>query len=117
VCGDNHGGFVTTIGDTVIVNCGSTMRRTVAQLDYQPQVHILYDDKTVKSVNLDTSNDVVSDRHKQKRVETDNRISAFVDTLVTDVELSLSFPANVHRFMESNNVEDSVREVILEDMV
>ena len=115
VCGDNHGGFVTTVGNTVVINCGSTMRRTVAQLDYQPQVHLLYDDKTVESINLDTSKDVVSDKHKQKRVDREDRIAAFVDTLSLGGEINLSYQENMMRALV--DVEEEVKAVIVEEMV
>jgi len=86
-------------------------------MDYQPMVHILFDDKTVKSVPLDISKDVVSDVHKQKRVQKDDRISAFVDTLTEDVEISLSYQSNMRKHMEVNCVPEDVCQVILEEMV
>jgi len=116
VAGDNHGGFVTTVGDTVVVNCGSTMRRTVAQMEYTPKMHLLFDDKKVESIEFDTSKDVVSAEHKEDRVEKEDRINAFVETLTEDVDISLSYRHNIERYIEANKVEENVKQILLEEL-
>jgi len=116
VAGDNHKGFVTKVDDTVIVNCGSTMRRNVGQINYQPCVHVIFDDKTVESIPLDISKDKISTEHKDKTVEKEDRIDAFVETLKEDVEISLSFQSNLERYMEANDVEQPVKDLIMETL-
>ena len=56
VCGDNHSGFEYESDDGVrVFNCGTFMRRTVKDAEYQPRVGIVFEDATVVPYELDTS--------------------------------------------------------------
>lgn len=57
--GDNHTGFLTSIGPlhTVLFNGGTFIRRKSDELDYKPCVGLLHDDGHVTMHFLDTSND------------------------------------------------------------
>ena len=57
VYGDNHKGFLTKVGNTTIFNCGTLMRRKSDEIDYKPQVGLLYSDGTVEPHYLDISKD------------------------------------------------------------
>jgi hypothetical protein len=44
VFGDNHSGFLASrrAGDTAVLNCGTLMRRTTAEVKYSPAYGVLY---------------------------------------------------------------------------
>ena len=62
IFGDNHQGFVTTIGQTHIMNCGSLIRLKSDQIDYKPQVGLLYSDGSIQSYYLDITTDKFIDK-------------------------------------------------------
>jgi hypothetical protein len=58
--GDNHKGFLLpakTDADTVIINCGTLLRRTIKEIDYEPFVGLVHDDRSVTKHFLDVSAD------------------------------------------------------------
>lgn len=115
VAGDNHKGFCTTVDDTVVVNCGSMMRRTAEQENYSPRCYILYDDKTAEPVYLPIEDDVFTREHRDAQKERDERVEAFVSHL-KDIEVDLSFEVNMDRFIAANKVDSEVSTLIREAM-
>jgi hypothetical protein len=58
VYGDNHKGFLTKVGETFVLNCGTLMRRRSPELGHKPQVGLLYESGDVRIEYLDTSQDI-----------------------------------------------------------
>lgn len=119
LCGDNHQQFVVDSGDQLLVNPGSLMRRTIAQVDHTPAVY-LYDteDQSLEEIFLDcpSSEEAISREHKEQIEMHEKRASVFVSRLEDDYEVGLSFQENVERFLKENEPGDSVEELVLESL-
>ena len=115
VAGDNHKGFSQTVGDTVIVNCGSMMRRSSDQENYKPRAYILYDDKTAEPFCLPIQSDVFSREHRDEKNAKDARVEAFVNRL-QDIEVELCYETNMTRFCKANKVDKEIIIILQEAM-
>lgn len=111
VFGDNHKGFIASTPNCTVFNCGTFMRRASDEIGYKPQVGLLYDDGTVKSHHLDTSQD---------KIEVIEKTAANNELDITDfmAELNelggdvLDFETAIKRYVENYGVTKPVREVI-----
>ena len=119
VSGDNHQNFMFQDGRRYLYNAGSLMRMTAGQLDHRPEVGI-YDTETktleMVKVPIRPAEEVLSREHIEEAKERDERLEAFVKSLKTDYGLELSFRRNLEEFFKANEVRESVRELILENM-
>lgn len=57
IFGDNHKGFITSVGGVHVLNCGGMMRRRSDEMDYRPQVGLIYESGRVQPYRLNTSED------------------------------------------------------------
>ena len=115
VAGDNHEGFVTEIAGKLIINCGSTMRRSADQEFYHPAIYLLYEDLSVDVIEIPIKNDVFSTEHIEAKQDRDLRIESFVRKLKDDMgSVELSFEKNMEQFLLQNNIEESVVQLIKE---
>ena len=115
--GDNHETFTERIGDTLLVNPGSFMRSTASQIDHRPSVFLWNaDDNEIEQVYLPCDKKAVSREHIEVRAERDERIEAFVSRLNHNVEIGLSFDANVSAYLAKNRVSKGVQTLIREAM-
>lgn len=114
VFGDNHQGFTTSFrkgkGMVTIVNCGVAIRRTRAEIDYQPRCYVLFDDMSVKAVKLPTENDIITEQ--EVREKGNEKLQAFVETLLKQTEVSLSFTYNLKRLLEELEPEPAVKTLL-----
>jgi DNA repair exonuclease SbcCD nuclease subunit len=114
--GDNHGGFVESVGDTTVVNNGSLFRLTSNQINYQPSVWVLYDDGSVESIDVPVENDKISREHLEVKEIKDERIKDFVEGLKSGVDIAhdLNFIENLKVHLKANDIDDSVVELLEE---
>lgn len=113
--GDNHNPFVSEHKGRVLVNPGSLMRTTAAQINHKPRVYLWWaETNKVKPVYLPIEKGVVSRKHIEQEEERDERIDAYVEHMKTDYEIGFSFEGNLERHIEINKVGERVRNKIWE---
>ncbi len=113
VYGDNHKGFITKIGYTTIINCGTLMRRASDEIDYKPMVGLLYEDKTVKPYYLDISKDQHLESTDMEEVD-DIDMADFIQELAALGDSALDFTKAIQRYMRKNKTRKKVKDIILE---
>lgn len=107
--GDNHRGFVYKN----IVNVGGFIRRNIDEVNYKPQVGLLYSDGSVGVHHLDTSEDAWEDFAFEKKESVTDEISALVEVLdALDTE-TLDFQEAVAEYIEKHNLPSRVCKIIL----
>lgn len=113
VSGDNHQTFVERVGNQLLVNPGSFMRTTAAQIDHKPCVFLWRaSDNEIEQVFLPIEKNVISREHIDLENEKDERIESFVSRLKDNVEITLSFKSNLDRFVNKNKVREGVQKII-----
>jgi DNA repair exonuclease SbcCD nuclease subunit len=111
--GDNHQTVVNTYGNQLLVNPGSMMRMTADQIDHKPCVFLWYaENNTVEQVFLPIEEGVISREHLIVKEERDKRIDAFISRLDGSYETTVSFEQNLEMFFQTNEVENSVKQII-----
>lgn len=117
VTGDNHNPFVAEYEGRLLVNPGSMMRMTAAQVDHKPRVYLWYaEDNTVEPVYLPIEKGVVDRGHIEVKEQREERMTAFVERLKDDYEVGFSFVKNLEEFFRTNKVRPLVKEKVMEAM-
>ena len=113
VTGDNHVGFVTRRGGSLLVNPGSMMRMTADQKDYHPACYLYYAiSNEVVPAYFPIQPNVHSTEHLDKVQERDARIAAYIERMEQDWKVGFSFRANLEAFFTENKVTEQVRKII-----
>jgi len=116
VTGDNHQSFYQYVDEKqsrVLVNPGSLTRQTADQIDFQPRVALWYEkENDIVWVNISVRKDAVTREHLEKTEQRNARIEAFVNRLNDDWRATMSFEDNLGLFFKTNNVRESVKEII-----
>lgn len=113
VTGDNHKTFVEEYQGRLLVNPGSILRMTAAQIEHKPCVFLYYaETNTVEKVYLPTEKDVLSREHLDEKEERTNRIEAFISGLDIDWDSGISFESNLGTFLQKNKVSKKVKSII-----
>jgi predicted phosphodiesterase len=125
VSGDNHLPFVAEYKGRILVNPGSMMRMTAAQIDHKPRVY-LYDAKSnsVEPVFLPIEEEVVSRKHIEEKQERERRakefndiqVQAYINKVKGQEGGSISFKKNMEKYFGNNEIEDEVKQKIMEKM-
>lgn len=115
--GDNHTPFVETYEGRILVNPGSLMRQTAAQIDFKPRVY-LWDSKTntVEPVYIPIVEGVVSNDHIVNERIKNERLEDFVNKLDSGQDFDLDFASNVKEYIERNEVVPHVAEIVLKSL-
>lgn len=118
VTGDNHQGFCHGTKDKCLVNCGSLMRATTAQINHKPTICI-YDtlDKQLRQYQIPVKPiEEVMDLSKVEEEKKKNKeLEAFVAGLKDEVQIEgLDFAKNLKTYLTKNKVECGVRRIIKE---
>lgn len=115
VSGDNHQTFVEEYNGRLLVNPGSFMRTTAAQIDHKPCV-FLWEAKTngIEQVFLPIEKNVISRDHIDLKKQRNERIDAFIDKLEDDVEIGFSFEKNMTEYLSKNKIPKDVEKIIWE---
>jgi len=115
VYGDNHKGFQTKIGDTIIFNCGTLMRRKSDEINYKPQVGLLTKDFEMIPYYLDTS----KDKHletKTNEPEKNLDMSQIIKELRKLGKSKLDFADAVEMYIKAGKANERVNELLLKAM-
>jgi len=116
VFGDNHKGFNCVDNGVNVMNCGTFYCRTVAEVDYNPQVGLLCDDGSIIAHKLDVSKDVFLHRDEDKRIIDQSVFARVVGQLSELGADSLDFRKAVFLALEANEVSEDMRRVVIESM-
>lgn len=113
--GDNHNPFTAEYKNRVLVNPGSIMRSTAAQIHHKPRVYLwCASTNKVEPIYLPIKKGVVSRDHIEQQEEQDERRNAYVARMKTDYEISFSYEGNLEKHIKENDVEKEVEERIWE---
>lgn len=115
VSGDNHLPFIERTENQVLINCGSLTRQSASQVDYKPAVWLLMRD-TLEPIPmyLPIKEEYCVRDHLQASEDKEQRISAFVESLSDEIEVSLSFEKTVEELLSKNEVKTETKEIIEE---
>ena len=109
--GDNHNPFVSEYKGRILVNPGSITRTTAAQINHKPRVYLWFDKTNkVEPVYLQISKGVVSREHIEEEGKRDERLCSYVKHMKTDYEIGFSFEGNLERHIETNKVNEEVKD-------
>lgn len=108
-CGDNHLGFYKKYDDeTFLINCGTVCRHTSDLISYQPKVYLLVDTELgykIKAMPIDTSKDLITDRHLVQAKNNAVRSEVVIRTLQNVSDISLSYEETLKKFAKNTICE------------
>ncbi|MGD8707135.1 MAG: metallophosphoesterase family protein [Nitrosopumilaceae archaeon] len=109
VSGDNHKTFVQECQGRLLVNPGSMLRLTAAQIDHRPCVFLYNaENNTVRPEYFPIKKSSVVRDYIDIEKEHSNEMDAYVDRLNDNEEIGLSYDSNMKKFLQKNNIEKSV---------
>ena len=111
--GDNHQTFTHEENNRILVSPGSFMRTTAAQIEHRPCIYLWFaKDNKIEPLYLPIEEGVVTREHIEHSEERDRRVDAFLTRLKDDIELKLSFRANLESYMKLNDVRGAVQAIV-----
>jgi DNA repair exonuclease SbcCD nuclease subunit len=111
--GDNHQTFTEEYNGRLLVNPGSMLRTTAAQINHRPCVFLWYaKTNTVEQVFIPIEEGVISRAHLESTEKRNERIDAFISYLKTDFEIGLSVEKNIELFYQNNRIRGNVKKII-----
>lgn len=118
VFGDNHKGFLTRIPrdtvDTAVLNNGTMMRRTTAEVSYHPQYGLFFSDGTIERVLFDTNDDILIVPDKAEEIEINSeQFHAYLSGLRGLEAGAIDYREQVLRVLEERKVKNEVKAHIL----
>ena len=120
VSGDNHQSFSISSGKKHLVNCGSLMRMTTAQLVHKPCVYI-YDteDRTIEKhyIPIEPAEKVFDLSTIEKEKKENKELEAFVSRLKDNVKIDgLDYAKNLKNYISENgeNIGQGTLDIIKE---
>jgi len=120
VSGDNHQFFTSEYQGRHLLNLGSLLRSTSAQIDHKPKVAIFDTDTNtyelfdvpIKSAPIVFNLDEIKSKNKIA-LETD-KIKEYISLLSNkDEKTTYDYVNNLHEFMEQNQTNDVVKEIVV----
>lgn len=114
IFGDNHSGFITTFGHSIIFNCGTLLRRKSDEASYRPQVGLIYSDGGMVPHFLDISQDILDDTRHEPSPQGDLDAEQFMEQLTGLSQTSLDFRDALEHYLTDNKVREDVRQVLIE---
>ena len=113
ITGHNHTPFIIEDEGRLLVNPGSLMRTTAAQIDHKPRVYLYYaEDNTVEPVFVPIEDNVITREHIDTTEHRDGRIDAFISRLSDEVETGLSFEHNLESYFSKNRIRQGVQDLV-----
>lgn len=111
--GDNHQTFVEKYDGRLLINPGSLMRMTTAQIEHKPCIFLWYaDTNEVEQRFIPIKDNVFNLEYLENEKKRNNRINAFIEKLNTDWNIDVSFKENLKRFFKSNKINDDIKDII-----
>lgn len=120
VSGDNHQSFIQSHKGRYLINCGSMMRSTIAQVDHKPFV-VLFDtdkpdDLEIIKIPIAMPKKVFDLQKKGDKKEVDANLNAFCSGLSKSKEMGLVIEDNLLEYYKENKIEKDLIEIIEENM-
>lgn len=116
IFGDNHKGFMTTVGETTVFNCGTLMRRKSDEVDYEPQVGLLLKSGEIVPHYLNTK----EDKYLDVQGNIDDKDELDMKSFFRELELlghtELSFVDACKRYFAAKKVVRETRMILLNAM-
>lgn len=115
--GDNHKPFVAKKAGRLLINPGSMMRTTAAQIEHKPRVYLWYaQENSVEPVYLPIEKNVISREHIDIAEERSDRMDAYLERLKNDVEIQLSFENNIENYFQKNRTQLPIKQKVFAAM-
>jgi len=113
VSGDNHQSFIVEYQSKILINCGSLMRSSISQINHRPFIVSYYKGKYEKIMIPIKDSEEVFAMEKAELQKADNeKLESFIAGLNDQKEIGLDFETNLLSYVEKNNVEKSVVDII-----
>ncbi len=115
--GDNHQGFIvdSKLQKKHLFNPGSLMRSKVDQLEHEPFIIIFDTDTSTYEkimVPIEPADKVFNIEKVVKEKAKDQNLEAYVSGMLESKEIGLKLEDNLNTFMDKNQTEQSVREIL-----
>jgi DNA repair exonuclease SbcCD nuclease subunit len=111
--GDNHNPFITEYKGRILVNPGSMMRMTAAQMLHKPRVYKWFaNTNKVETVYLPIDKNVVSRIHIENKQEQDGCMEALASCVTSSFEIGPLFEKNLEEYFIANKTKKPVRDKI-----
>lgn len=115
VSGDNHHHFRVNTGGKTLVNCGTTFRTKITEIDHKPVCYIYDDDSKKLTPHFIPIEPNVFDVDKVKSKEEKNKeLASFIEGLSQHKEMGLHFEDNLREYCLKNKIDKSIVEIIEE---
>lgn len=119
VSGDNHHFFIANQGNRYLINCGSLMRSTIAQLNHIPKV-VLFDIDTrtyeIYNIPIEPISEVFNLNKIKEKKEKIERFDAFVKGLNESKNMTFSFQDCLNDYIKENEISEEIQQIIMEAM-
>jgi len=116
--GDNHKPFTVEYEGRWLVNPGSMMRSTAAQIEHKPRVYLWYaETNEIGPVYLPIEQGVIERTHIDSVQERDNRFNALITRVKNDVEIKLSYPNNIENYFQKYRTEIPVKNKVWQAVI
>ena len=113
VTGDNHQSFVYPFDGRLLVNCGSLMRQTADQINFEPKVWLYYAaDNSVEPIIIPHDKTAVTREHIITIEQRNERLDAYISRLNDNIQTTLSLEENMKRFLAKNRIRGQVKKII-----
>lgn len=131
--GDYHKNFVVEEEDHIVINPGCMNIQSADMIDYTPVVYVVetgeaidvttkgdpepvyrIGERKITAVPVPENPDVLTRNHLDQQKERDARISSFVETVIHEGQIGLSFEDNLKAAMDNNKIDKSIRAIITE---
>lgn len=112
VFGDNHKGFYQKARGTMVLNCGTFIRRKADEIPYRPAVSFIYSDGSVERVPLATDRDCFQERPEEREEVTVN-MREFLEQLEGLGEHGMDFREVVKQHLLRSDIRPEVEQIIL----
>lgn len=120
ISGDNHQSFIQSHKGRYLINCGSMMRSTIAQVDHKPFVVLFDTDKPdnleIIKIPIAMPKKVFDLQKKGDKKEVDANLDAFCNGLSKSKEMGLVIEDNLLEYYKENKIEKDLIEIIEENM-
>lgn len=115
IFGDNHKGFISKIGKTKVINCGTFIRRKIDELNYRPMAGVLYEDGTLIPHYFDQTRDEFRDQ-----IVIDGELPIDVKSFAAELEKlgdeGLDFKGTVKQYLLQGDYSEEVRKKVLHSL-
>lgn len=113
--GDNHIPFVAEREGRLLVNPGSMMRTTAAQIDHKPRIYLWYaKENKIKKVYLPIEHNIISREHIETTDQRSKRMDAYLNRVKQDVEIQLSYPKNMEAYFARHRIQIPIKNKVWE---